>query len=247
MSSDCSLPEGQPLLPSIRYTARDGTLAFYRGVRARVQPAHRVLDLGAGRGGWHFQDLPYFKRHIRTLRGVVREYIGADIDAAVLDNPTTDRNVLIRDGLLPLADASIDVIVCDNVLEHVVDPVVFVGEVDRVLKPGGYFCARTVHAAHYVAIAARLVPHGRHRRWLRRLQPERDSADVFPTVYKFNTRRRIRAAFAGWEDTSYIFRSEPSYFFGSQMLFAVLSALHRVVPAPLVGSIIVFLRKPSSP
>lgn len=188
--------------------------------------------------------MPAFKRQMRTLRGNVREYIGADVDTAVLDNPTTDRNVLIRDGRLPLVDASIDVIVCDYVLEHVADPAAFVAEVDRVLKPGGYFCARTAHAAHYVAIGARLVPNRNHRRWLGRLQPERESVDVFPTAYKLNTRRRITAAFAGWEDASYIFRAEPSYFFGSRTLFAALSVLHRVVPAPLVGCLMVFLRKP---
>jgi SAM-dependent methyltransferase len=38
---------------------------------------------------------------------------------------------------LPLADNSVDAVVCESLLEHVPDPVKIVGEMYRVLKPGG--------------------------------------------------------------------------------------------------------------
>ena len=38
---------------------------------------------------------------------------------------------------IPLADNSVDGLVCDNVLEHVVDPRAAVSELLRILKPGG--------------------------------------------------------------------------------------------------------------
>jgi SAM-dependent methyltransferase len=46
---------------------------------------------------------------------------------------------LVGDGLnLPLADASVDTVTCNAVIEHVRDPVALVTEMHRVLKPGGF-------------------------------------------------------------------------------------------------------------
>src|SRR5882757_4977834 len=78
-----------------RFTSRDGTIEFYNRINALLQPDFKVLDLGAGRGAWYYSEKTEYKRMLRNLRGKVREYIGADVDSAVLANPTTDRNVLI--------------------------------------------------------------------------------------------------------------------------------------------------------
>lgn len=42
---------------------------------------------------------------------------------------------------LPLADASVDVVVAEHVLEHVLDPVRAAREIERVLRPGGLVVA----------------------------------------------------------------------------------------------------------
>lgn len=39
---------------------------------------------------------------------------------------------------LPFKDASIDMIICESMLEHVPDPQAVVAEISRVVKPGGY-------------------------------------------------------------------------------------------------------------
>jgi SAM-dependent methyltransferase len=38
---------------------------------------------------------------------------------------------------MPLADSSMDVVLCTQVLEHIPDPIAVIGEIRRVLKPGG--------------------------------------------------------------------------------------------------------------
>lgn len=42
-------------------------------------------------------------------------------------------------GALPFADHSFDVVCCSDVLEHVDSPAAVIGEIARVLKPGGVF------------------------------------------------------------------------------------------------------------
>jgi SAM-dependent methyltransferase len=227
-----------------RFTSRDGTIEFYNRINALLQPGFKVLDLGAGRGAWYYSEKTEYKRMLRSLRGKVREYIGADVDSAVLDNPTTDRNVLIKDGLLPLADGEVDVVMCDWVLEHVVDVASFKREVDRVLKPGGFFCARTPHSFSYVSLAARVIGNSSHVKWLRWVQPNRGAQDVFPTAYQCNTLRAVSRNFDGWKNYTYLYTAEPSYYFGRKPVFHLMNVMHRLAPRALTGSLFIFLRKP---
>ena len=46
---------------------------------------------------------------------------------------------LVGDGLnVPVADASLDTVTCNAVIEHVRNPVALVSEIHRILRPGGY-------------------------------------------------------------------------------------------------------------
>jgi SAM-dependent methyltransferase/uncharacterized protein YbaR (Trm112 family) len=46
---------------------------------------------------------------------------------------------IVADGTnLPLVDESVDTVTCNAVIEHVPDPITLIGEIHRVLKPGGY-------------------------------------------------------------------------------------------------------------
>lgn len=83
----------------------------------------RLLDVGCG-------SKPY-----KSLF-VVEEYIGLDIDSEI----TRKRGIAdyLYDGnAFPFADSSFDAVLCNQVLEHVFNPVEFLGEIARVLKPGG--------------------------------------------------------------------------------------------------------------
>jgi SAM-dependent methyltransferase len=225
------------------FTPFDGTVEFYARINALLQPGFSVLDLGAGRGAWYFEEQSSYRRLLRGMQGKVAEYLGADVDEAVLNNPTTDGNVLIKDGVIPLAAECIDLIICDFVLEHILDVASFKAEVERVLKPGGFFCARTPHKMSYVSLFARLVKNANHSRWLRCVQPRRKAEDTFPTAYRCNTISSVLRVFSGWQNFSYLYSAEPSYYFGRKFVFKAMSVFHRIAPASLTGSIFIFLVK----
>lgn len=122
----------------------DGTIQFWQRVDALIGQATVVLDFGAGRGANQSEDTVVYRRNLRSLKGRVREVIGVDVDPVVLTNSALDRAFVVKpDETLPLPDQSIDVIVSDFVFEHIQDPAWVAFELDRVLSPGGWICART--------------------------------------------------------------------------------------------------------
>lgn len=224
------------------FTPNDGTIEFYGRIKALARPEHIVLDFGAGRGAWFEDDVCEYRRQTQALKGHVREVIAADIDQIVLSNRSSDRNIMINDTV-PLPDASVDIIIADYVLEHVRDPVAFANEVRRLLKPSGLFCARTPHKYCYVAIGARMIPNAKHAAYLRDLQPDRKSEDVFPTCYKMNTLSDIHKYFADFEDSSYTFRTDPAYFLGNRTIYKALEVAQNLMPSWFSGNIFAFMRK----
>jgi 2-polyprenyl-3-methyl-5-hydroxy-6-metoxy-1,4-benzoquinol methylase len=88
---------------------------------------HRVLEVGCGRGAT-----------LLTLKelGRARETIGLDISS--FDAPL-DRCLVgdIEEMELPIEPGTLDVIICADVLEHLVDPWKVVGRLAELLRPGG--------------------------------------------------------------------------------------------------------------
>jgi SAM-dependent methyltransferase len=87
----------------------------------------RVLDVGCGKKPYY----PYFAAY-------ADEYVGVDVD---VDNPAADLHGPVE--ALPVPDASFDVVLCTQVLEHADDPDRAVGELHRVTAPGGRVLAST--------------------------------------------------------------------------------------------------------
>lgn len=234
-----------PELRVVRFLHRQDRFLFFSMVNELVRQTDVVLDLGAGRNRF-----PEFGPHlnaIATFKGRCARVIGVDVDPEVMTNDAMDEtHVVPPGGKLPLESGSIDLIYSYAVLEHVDDPAPFVSEIDRVLKPGGWFCAWTPNKWGYVGIGARLVPNALHAKVLSRAQPAgRGDNDVFPTVYRMNTLGDIGRCFAdtSFENYSFGYNAQPSYNFGSTLVARMWLAYMALMPRTFAQSLFVFMRK----
>jgi SAM-dependent methyltransferase len=236
------------VFPEVRaggFSRLDSTVQFYQRVHALVKPESVVLDFGAGRGAF-FQDPVPFRRSLGTLKGKVREVIGADVDPVVATNPGLDQAILIGpDGRLPLSDRSIDVIVSDFTFEHIEKPAAVAAELDRVLAPGGWICARTPNRFGYLAIMSGLIPESLKLRVVRNAQPDRKEEDVFPAFYRMNTEAALKRYFpeARYDHCVIAWDPEPAYYFGKRWLYKVFKLIHAMTPDRFKIALLIFLHK----
>lgn len=186
---------------------------FRAEILARINPRGTVLDLGAGAG-----IVPQM-----NFRGRAAQVCGVDPDPRVTTNQFLDEGRVGVGEQIPYADNQFDLVFADNVFEHLAEPVSVFHEVYRVLKPGGYFLAKTPNRWHYVPLIASATPHWFHE-WVN-ARRGRAHADSFPTLYRANSPRVIRAharaAGLVLEETrliegrpEYLRRSAPAYLAG---------------------------------
>jgi SAM-dependent methyltransferase len=227
------------------YTRADGTVEFYLRLGELVRADSVVVDLGAGRGAVHQDRSGSVHARLSNFRGRCARVIGVDVASAVHENPSLDEAYVLEGPDLPLPDASADVIFCDWVLEHIEDPQGFVAEISRVLKPAGWFCARTPNRWGYIGLATNLVPNALHVQVLSRAQPGRKEMDVFPTHYRLNTAAAIRRSFPSptWSAVCYGHFPEPAYFGTSVFLWRGAQMMSRLTPPGMEPVLLIFAQK----
>lgn len=202
------------------FTDIDGTIAFYNRVNSLLDRAFVVLDVGCGRGA-HNEDPVPLRKNLRILKGKVAKVIGIDVDKSAQDNPFLDEFHLIEGDSWPVEGNSIDLIVCDNVLEHILNPDQLFFEIRRVLRDGGYLCIRTSNRWSYIAIAAMLILNKYHSKVTSVVQDGRREEDVFPTVYRCNSILKLKSTMKknGIECVVYGYEAEPTYLLFSKIIY----------------------------
>lgn len=115
-------------------------------------------------------------------------------------------------------------------------------EFRRVLRNDGYVCIRTSNRWSYIAIAARLIPNRHHAKVTSTVQQGRKEEDVFPTVYRCNSKRQLKKMMQrnGFDAVVYGFESEPSYLSFSTIAY-FFGVLHqRFAPQLIRPSLMAF-------
>ncbi len=201
----------------------DSDLARYRQLLQRhVRDGDRVLHLGCG---WDRSQVvsAYIDRceivGVDLARDVAERYPGQFWrgDAAHL----------------PFGGSAFDIVCCEYVIEHLIEPDACFAEVSRVLRPGGLFVFLTPNRWSYKAVAAALTPQWVHQLAAQHLRPDsRAPGDVFPTHYRANTSgaiRRLAQRHGLVMESVELLNNGPTWFRRLPGLFELGHAYHQMI------------------
>lgn len=149
-------------------------------------PGIRALDAGCGHGTWVL--MPYRDR--------ISRLVGVDVAPADGRQATLDDFVMADLGRIPLKDGSFDVVFCWDVVEHLARPKAAFSEFRRLLQDDGVLIVKTPSLLSPLMLASRLSPTFIHKKLKGGLLGQQQD-DVFPTLYRSNTPRRLHADLSG--------------------------------------------------
>jgi 2-polyprenyl-3-methyl-5-hydroxy-6-metoxy-1,4-benzoquinol methylase len=117
---------------------KDLTVDLVREAVSSVQRTPRLLDLGCGQG--HITEAIRQALHSADVTGL--DYSISAIDYAHAHFPEID--FAVGDAYeSPYAQGFFDVVVCNNLWEHVPDPLLLLSRIKRILRPGGHIVLST--------------------------------------------------------------------------------------------------------
>jgi SAM-dependent methyltransferase len=132
----------------LRYLGKNRDLAFLGMLE--INPSHKVIDLGCGDG--------CFSVRVKERVGC-NEILGVDLCDEFLKK-AEEKGITVKkadlDSALPFEQNFFDVIVSNQVIEHLFYPVKFMKEIHRLLKPHGYAVISTENLASWDNIGALL-------------------------------------------------------------------------------------------
>jgi len=199
-------------------------------------PATAFLDAGCGDG-----------RYLAALAGELPvRRAGIDISERILETARTRTDAELRQANLesiPFGDAEFDLVLCSQVIEHVLDAPAAVRELARVLRPAGVLVISTDNAHNTVSKVLNAPRNGLVR--LLGLRGRRGRVESPATPY---TRESFRALVesAGLEvEHLETFRFQLMWPLGRSPLQRLLNRLDERLPAHGAGDIVVAVaRKP---
>lgn len=146
----------------------------------RVAGGRRVLDAGCGAG-----------YGAATLAARAREVLGIDIAADAIEYARAHypaQNLRFEQASclkIPAADASFDLVVAFEIIEHLSEWRTFLNEVRRVLAPDGQFLVSTPNKVFYAEARAELGPNPFHEHEFEYEEFRQELQAVFPKVEIF--------------------------------------------------------------
>ncbi|MFZ5862165.1 MAG: class I SAM-dependent methyltransferase [Nitrospirota bacterium] len=202
------------------------------------KPGCVVLHLGAGH-----DSLDIEKRMINA------RVVSMDIDWESLSQNKNSMRVLADGNSLPFKGQSFDLVMAENVFEHLEDPVSILRECYRCLVPSGAMIFLCPNRYSYIALVARMTPHKFHQ-FFRRVTTGVAEGDTFPTYYRCNspgTIRRIAEQVGFGVETIKTFVGWPTYWEFSNVLHKCFVAVHKLIerlPSSVHISLVGVIRKP---
>jgi ubiquinone/menaquinone biosynthesis C-methylase UbiE len=207
------------------------------------------LDLGCGHQllpDW----MPSSQQDEAYLLEKPQLFVGIDAHAPSLQKNNVARNLVVGNvEILPFRSEAFDLVTANMVVEHVRQPAELLGEVRRVLKPGGEFLFHTPNLWGYTTLTARLLPQ-RLKVWLVYFLQGRKEADIFPAFYRLNSPATVKtlARESGLEvsEISLLESSAQTAMLGPLVILELLliRALRWDSLSGLRTNLIVVLRKP---
>ena len=111
----------------------------------KLEKGDKVLDLGCGEARHVYAAYEHGDVDVIGLDLCFKDLsTGQQRYDAYIDKNNADKSFALVNGnalTLPFADNSFDKVICSEVLEHIPDFEGVLKEIQRVLKPGGLFCA----------------------------------------------------------------------------------------------------------
>jgi ubiquinone/menaquinone biosynthesis C-methylase UbiE len=169
----------------------------------KIPPGLTLLDAGAGEC-----QFKKFCSHLKYISQDFAQYDGsgdAGLQTGKWDNTKLD---IVSDiTSIPLPDASVDAIMCTEVLEHIPDPLSALNEFRRLVKPGGYLLL-TAPFASLTHFAPYHFASGFNRFFYEKHLPEKGftiedlslNGNYFEYIAQENRRiKRVAATYAGFK------------------------------------------------
>jgi SAM-dependent methyltransferase len=173
------------LVPGLRHSQ----YAYKDALEEHLHPRTCWLDAGCGHGVFP----SWMKERGESLVARCDFVVGMDCDCPSLwENRVVNALVAGDLGDLPFQAGSFDVVSANMVVEHLSEPDRVGQALHRVLKPGGVFIFHTPNYLHYQTVLASLIPQGLKYKLIEFLEG-RAEKDAFPTFYRLNTVKAVRA------------------------------------------------------